>query len=256
MLAPLLLLLLAAPPDTIAPPRGAPAPPDAVAQLVAALARLPGTTPVRARVEHKVTFRQGTDDPAPSTGSAVATVAAGPDGLRISWSPTVLAQAEAEERARISSPDAFAPTRDAVNDLRTLALARSTDAVPELLRELVEAKVLEDRPDTFEGAPARMLLLQVTPVIAARDRKYVKEVEATTRIWLGPDGVPVAEERRALAKGRIFLIIGFELEQRESLRYGRRGDRLVLLRQEADQRSEGAGERRDRHYVTTLSPLD
>ncbi|HET8733819.1 MAG TPA: hypothetical protein VFM45_08610, partial [Anaeromyxobacteraceae bacterium] len=206
--AALLAVALAAPPDTVAPPRAVPPPPDAIAQLVGTLARLPATTPIRARVEHKVTFRQGTDDPNPSTGSATASAAAGPDGLRISWTPATLAQAEAEERARIANPDAFAPTRDAVNDLRTLAVARSVDAVPELLRQLVEAKVLEDRPDVHEGAPARLLVLQVTPVIAARDRKYVKEVEATSRIWLGPDGVPLAEERRALAKGRIFLIIG------------------------------------------------
>jgi hypothetical protein len=96
----------------------------------------------------------------------------------------------------------------------------------------------------------------VKPPIAARDRKYVKDVEATARVWLDPDGVPLAAQRRVLLKGRIFLIITFEIEQKESLRFGRNGDRLVVVRQESDSRSAGAGERRDRHAVTTLTLLE
>jgi hypothetical protein len=96
----------------------------------------------------------------------------------------------------------------------------------------------------------------VKPAIAARDRKYVKDIEATARIWLGPDGVPLAADKRVLLKGRIFLIITFEVEQKEAVRFRRSGDRLVAVRLESDFRSSGAGERRDRHAVTTLSLLE
>jgi hypothetical protein len=255
--AALLLLALAAPPDVIAPPPSpAAAPPDPVAQLVGVLARLPATTPVRARVEHRATFTQGDDEPAPPAGTATATVSAGPEGLRVTWSPALLARAEAEERDRLRDPDVPTPTRDAVGDLRTLAVARALDAVPEMLRSLHDAKVLEDQVEPFEGTPTRVLLLQVKPALAARDRKYVKDVEATTRVWLGPDGVPLAADRRVLLKGRIFLIITFEIEQKESLRFGRSGDRLVVVRHGSDYRSSGAGERRDRLAVTTLTLLE
>jgi hypothetical protein len=252
-IAALLLLALAAPPDTLAPPpSSSPPPPDPLAQLVGALARLPATTPVRARVEHRVTFTQGDEEKVPPTGTATATASSGPDGLRVAWDPSLLARAEAEERERLQNPDAESPTRDAIGDLRTLALARALDAVPEMLRSLHDAKVLEDRVEPFEGAPTRVLLLQVKPAIASRDRKYVRDVEATARVWIGPDGVPLATDRRVLLKGRIFLVITFEIEQRESLRFGRSGDRLVVVRLESDYRSAGAGERRDRHAVTTL----
>jgi hypothetical protein len=256
-IAALLLVALAGPPDTLVPPpSAAPAPPDPVAQLVGVLARLPATTPVRARVEHRVTFTQGDEDQAPPAGTATAIASSGPEGLRITWSPSLLARAEAEERERLQNPDAFTPTRDAVSDLRTLALARAFDAVPEMLRSLHEATVLEDKVEPFEGAPTRVLLLQVKPAIASRDRKYVRDVDATLRIWLGPDGVPLAADRHVLLKGRIFLIITFQIEQKESLRFGRSGDRLVVLRQESDNRSSGAGERRDRLAVTTLSLVE
>jgi hypothetical protein len=256
LLAPLLLLALAAPPDTIAPPPTAvPAPPDPVAQLVGVLARLPATTPVRARVEHRVTFTQGEDEPVPPTGAATAAVSAGPEGLQVAWGSALLARADAEERARLANPDAHTPARDAIGDLRTLALARSLDGVPDMLRDLVEAKVLADAVEPFEGTPTRVLTLQIRPVVAARDRKYVKDVEATARVWLGPDGVPVAEERRVLLKGRIFLIIGFEIEQKDTFRFGRSGDRLVELRRESEVHSSGAGERRDRKATTVLGLL-
>ena len=251
-----LLVVLATPPDTIGPPPSTPAPPDPIAQLVGALARLPATSPVRARVEHRVAFTQGDEEPPPVPGSASAIASSGPEGLRITWSPALLAAADAEERARIGRPDAEAPTRDAIFDLRTLSLARALDAVPELLRDLTDAKLLEDRVEPFEGALTRVLKVQFTPVVAARDRRYVKDVEATARIWLGPDGVPVATERNVLLQGRIFLIIGFEIEQKDAVRFGRSGDRLVVLRQESDSRSSGAGERRDRHARTTLTLLD
>ncbi len=256
LLASLLVVALAAPPDALAPPPGAPQPPDPVARLVGALARLPGTTPVRARVEHRVSFTQGGEERQPPAGTAAATVSSGPDGLRIGWSPELLARAEAEERARVASPDAYAPTRDAISDLRTLALARTVDAVPELLRDLVGATVLEERMDQLDGVPTRLLALRIQPVIPPRDRKYVKEVTATTWIWLGTDGVPLAVERHVLAKGRIFLVIGFELEQHDRFRFRTVGDRLVVTRQESDSRSQGAGERRDRLAVTTAAVLD
>jgi hypothetical protein len=252
----LLLLSLAGPTDTIAPaPSTVPARPDPIAQLVSALARLPATTPVRARVEHRVSFTQGDDEPAPPPGTVTATATAGPEGLRISWTPDLLARAEAEERARVSNPEAPTPTRDAVADLRTLALARALDAVPEVLGALSEATLLEDKMEPFEGAPTRVLLLQVKPAIPSRDRKYVKDVESTARIWLDRDGVPLAADRRVLLKGRIFLVITFEIEQRDLFRFARSGDRLVVVRHESDSRSAGAGERRDRHAVTVLGLL-
>jgi hypothetical protein len=98
-------------------------------------------------------------------------------------------------------------------------------------------------------------VLKVTPPLSARDRRYVKELTATARVWLGPDGLPRAVHQDIKAKGRVFLIISFELEQSERLRLGRQGDRLVALRRESEQRSAGAGEKGWRRSVTEVVPL-
>lgn len=251
--APLLLVVLASTPAAAPPaPDGAE---DPLARLVATLGKLPATTPIRAQVEHRVRYTQGEEDGAPF-GSVSATASSGPQGLQVAWSPAVLARADAEERARRLDPDAATPTRDAIADLRPLALARALDAASDLVRDLASARLVEERVEPLDGVPTRQLRVQWKPVVPARDRRYVKDAEASSLLWIGPDGVPVAEERRVLLKGRIFLFIGFEIEQRESLRFGHRGDRLVVLRQESDQRSEGASERRDRQAVTSLLLAD
>jgi hypothetical protein len=256
-IAALLLLTLAAPPDTLAPPPSAAAPaPGPVAQLAYALAQLGAKTPLQARVEHRVSFQTGDDEKPPPEGVATVTASSGPEGLQVTWSPSLLARADREEQERNANPAAATPTRDAVADLRALSLARALDAVPELLLALRDAELLEDRMESFYGSPTRVLLLSWKPTIAARDRKYVKEIEATAKIWLGRDGLPLAVERHVLVKGRIFLIITFEIEQSERVRLRRIGDRLLAVRTESDFKSSGAGERRDRLAVTTLTPVE
>lgn len=239
-----LLLALSAPPA--APP------PGPLADLVAALAELRAGAPVQARVEHRLAVTQG-DEPAGPEGVVVAQASAGPAGLQVTWSPAVLAEADRDEQRRSADPEASTPVRDALLDLKPLALAHALDAAPELLRALREAELLEVRPEQQDGSALTLLVLKVTPRLGARDRKYVKELTATARLWLGPDGLPVASDQLVQVKGRALLVVSFESEQRETLRYARVGDRLVVVRREVEQRSAGAGEKSHRHAVTTVA---
>lgn len=251
------LALAAAPAEAPAvgpPPAQVAAPAGPLADLAAALSRLGGTSPVRARVEHRFTSSQGDEPPRPE-GLVVATAGLGPDGLQVTWDRTLLAEAEAEEARLVTDAGAPTPVRDALLDLRIPTLAHVLDAVPELSRVLRGAELLEAREDTLDGAPARLLVLKVTPPLGARERRYVKEIDATARLWLGPDGLPLAAEQRILARGRVFLIISFEIELKERLRLIREGDRLVAARRESEQRSSGAGEKGWRRSVTEVVPL-
>lgn len=240
-----------------APPGPAPAgdrPADPLAVLAAALSALPGAQPVKARVEHRHTASQGDDPPRPE-GTVTATALSGSDGLQVTFGRELLAEADREEARLAGQPDAPTPVRDALFDLRIQALARVLDAGPELLRTVRGAELLEVREERLDGAPARLLVLRVTPPMGARERRYVKEVAATARVWLGPDGLPVAAEQEVKATGRIFIFVSFEIVQRERLRLARAGDRLVATRREAEQRSQGAGEKGWRRSVTELTLL-
>jgi hypothetical protein len=247
--AALAALALAAPPAAAVGPA-----PDPLAELTDALGRLAASQPVRARVEHRFTSSQG-DDPPGAEGLATAVASADADGLQVAWSRAVLDEAEREEARLLAEPGARTPVRDALLDLRVPALGRVLDAAPELLRVLRGASLVEARDDAWGGAPARLLVLRVTPPLGARERRYVKEVQATARVWIGPDGVPLAAEQDILAKGRIFLIITFEVALTERLRFARSGDRLLAVHRESEQRSSGAGEKGWRRSVTDVAPL-
>lgn len=250
-----LIAIAASPPDPSDLPRAgaSPASSKEVRELAAAIARLEGRQPVRALVEHRFASSQGDDPPRPE-GVLRCNATAGPEGLQVAWDRATIGEAEREEQRLVDDPNAPSPVRDALLDLRILTLAHVLDAGPELLRGLRGAELLEARDDVLDGAPARLLVLKVTPPLSARDRRYVKELDATARVWLGPDGLPHAVQQDIKAKGRAFLIITFDLELKERLRLVRLGDRLVAIRRESEQRSSGAGDKSWRRSVTEVQP--
>jgi hypothetical protein len=239
-----LLLLL-----SLAAPGG-----DPLAALAATLAGLAARDPVQARLEHRLSVRHGDDGAPPHPEGVVqAAASAGSEGLELRWTRALLEQAGREERRSPGDADAPTPTRDALADLQALAVAQLLDAAPVLARALEGATLVEDRPDTRDGQPARLLVLKLTPALGTRDRKYVKELEATGRIWLGADGVPVAAERLVQVKGRAFLVITFESRMEEAWRFTRVGDRLVAVQLERRVKNDGGGEKSERRATTTLA---
>jgi hypothetical protein len=242
MLAPALLSLLA----LAAPPTGA------LAELAASLGKLVAHDAVKARLEQRLSVRQG-DEPARPEGTVSASVSAGPDGLELRWARPFLEQAAAEELHAATDPETPTPTRDAMASLDALDTSHLLDAAPLLLRALDGATLLEDRPDALDGQPARLLVLKLEPQLSARNKKYVKELIATARVWLGPDGLPLAAEREVRVKGRVMLVLSFESEEKTAYRFLHAGDRLVTVSLRRDVRSDGVGEKSERHEVTALA---
>jgi hypothetical protein len=226
---------------------------EPLAELQATLTRLTATTPVTARFSHHFEQRNGEGkDASLVQGEVAGEVSESSAGLELRWGPEVLERARQEGRRRAADPEAPSPTQDGIAELDALRLSRSLDVVPELREALGHATLVEDRSEPLDGAPARLLVLKLDPPLRARDRKYVKELDATAKIWLGPDGVPVAAERRVRTGGRAFLVVTFESEERESFRFAHLGDRLVAVRHELDRHGQGAGERSARKSTTTL----
>lgn len=241
------LLLLAALPSSAAPAG------DPLAQLRETLAGFAAKSSVTARFTHRTEVKNGEGKEASvAQGSVSGEVTETSAGLELRWAPALVEQARQELHRRATDPEAKTPARDGIAELNALDLARRLDVAAELRDLLANAQLLEDRADALDGAPARLLVLKLEPALAARDRKYVKEMEATARIWLGADGVPLAAERVVKASGRAFLVITFENEDKETYRFARAGDRLVAVRTERERRGQGAGEKGERRSTTTL----
>jgi hypothetical protein len=232
---------------------GADPAPDPLVALQLALGKLSARTPAAARFT--VRFENVTGDGKEAvrvTGEVGGEVAEGATGLDIHWSRAVVQQAREEERRHATSPETPTPTRDGLAQVQAIDLANRLDAAGSLRDELSRATLVEEKDDLFEGAPARLLVLKLSPALQARERRYLKELDATGRIWLGADGIPLAAEAKVFGKGRIFLVITFETEIRQTWRFTRTGDRLVAVRHEDERRWAGAGDRGERKSATVL----
>ena len=226
---------------------------DPLADLKTTLDSLVATTPITAHFTHHFEQHHGEGKEASVVkGDVAGEVTETPAGLDERWGPEVLQRAREEGRRRAADPEAGTPTQDGIRELDAFNLSRQLDAAAELREALGYATLVEDRTEPLDGTPARVLVVKLAPPLRARDKKYVKELEATAKIWLGPDGVPLAAERRVKASGRAFLVISFENEEHESFRFAHVGDRLVVVRHEIDRHGHGAGERNARKSLTSL----
>jgi hypothetical protein len=227
--------------------------PDALADLQVALSRLGARSPVSARFT--VRFENvtgGGSDAVKVAGEVGGEAVDGPEGLQIRWGRALLQQARDEERRHAVNPESPTPTRDGLAQVQSIDLANRLDAADSLRDELSRATLVEEKDDLLDGIPARLLVLKLAPALQARERRYLKSIDAVGRIWLGPDGLPLAAEARVVGKGRIFLIITFETEVRQAWRFTRVGDRLVAVRHEDERRWEGAGEQGERKSALVL----
>ena len=221
---------------------------DTFSDLKAQLARLNGGDAVKATVDVQ-TWRKVVDDKRPviSQGRANAQVEDGPLGVRIGWSRGLLQQAQVEARAQALDPDKTVPTRSAMDSLGPVSVSDYLNYAEALLREFerAQARVQEERQDTWNGRPARLLVLKVEPRIPSSQRKYIKDLRVDARLWVGADGLPLAYATSVRFKGSRFFI-SFEGSQSEELRFLHAGNRLVAVHVASENQNSGFGQESQR----------
>ena len=221
--------------------------------LRTALQKLAGGEPVKATLEHQF-WRQTTDDKKPvvSQGRVTAQVEDGPQGLRVLWPRPALQQAVKELAAQEQDPERQAPTRTALRGVDPLEAAEALQQAEALLRDLGQATLQEERTEAWQGRPARLLLLKVEPRIPAGQKKYLKELKAEAKVWVGADGLPLAFASTVAYKGsRMF--ISFEGGQSQERHFAKVGGRLVAVRTTSEDRNAGFGASTLTKKTTTLT---
>ena len=224
---------------------------DALSDLKTALLSANGRDPLSMAVTFEVSNRSG-DDKSTAEAKVTAHVEEGPSGLTIKWPREILDVAVAEAAAESKDRNVRTPTRTAMDGLNATALNDYFHAGDQLLRVLGQASVVAEEAVTWQGHPARLLTLRVTPALSEKDKKYVKEIEMTVKIWLDETGWPLAAEHRMHLRGRALLVINFEQTEHQEFRYERAGGRLVARRHEKAITGSGAGESGQSKTVATL----
>jgi hypothetical protein len=229
---------------------------DTLSDLKTALAALDDRGTFKARVEVGSVQHYdeaAKDDPAALTVAAL--VEDGPQGLTIIWDRTLLQAAATEVDAKGKDANKSTPTRSSMDDLKPSALSEYLNARSRVLRLLDQAQLTAEKEVVWEGQPTRLLTFKWNPPLSDRDKKVIKEVEGTVRLWLGADGLPAAVETKAHAKGRALLIISFETTETEEIRFAKTGGRLVMTRYGHETQSSGGGQSGVKKSFVTLQPL-
>ena len=230
---------------------------DGVSDLKSALARLQGQSPLKAQVDAKTWNRQGDSKETDETqGAASVTVEEGARGLSVLYSKDMLAKLEAEERNKERDAKAKTPTLSALNEVNSSSLRPMLSAASSLSRSLDKAIFKAEKPDTYNGKPARHLSFDLTlDKLSEKDRKYVKKFEGALDIWIAEDGTPVASRSSQTVSGRAYVVVSFEFKNEEDHVYSVVGDRLVSTKKESRTSGSGMGEKGEGKTIKTLQVL-
>lgn len=228
---------------------------DALADLKGTLAHLNGQDPIKVSVDYQFWNKQGDDKkPVITEGKATTSVEDGPQGLRMSWSHALIQTAMQEAKAQAQDPEKKASTRRAIEGLKAIEVSDYLNGAQELLRTLDQGQLVEEKDEAWQGKPAKLLRFKLTPKLSKQDQKYVKELEATAKVWIGVDGLPLAAETQMHMKGRALLVISFEQQQQQAFTFTRMGNRLVVIHHTQESSGSGGGEHGQSKTVITLNP--
>jgi len=218
------------------------------------LQKAAGPEPIKASVDFQTWNRRGDEKkPIISQGKASAWVESGAQGLKIVWSHDQVQQVLKEVRLRSEDPEKTTPTKEAMAALDAMTLQGYLDPTPSLLRHLDGAQVMEERPDTLDGKAVRLITLKLQPRMGTQEKKYVKELEATAKVWVDAEGSPLAADLHTKVRGKVLLLISFASEERDEYRFTRVNGRLVTLRHAQDSTHSGGGESGQSKHVAVLT---
>jgi len=195
-------------------------------------------------------------NPESADGKVTAVVEDGPEGLRVFWSRALIEKVDEERRIQARDPEKPSARGAAMDELNASRVNSYLNAAPDLLGRLEEAQFVEEKADTWDNQPVRRLTYKVTPRLDERSRKIIKEIDATVRVWVGAEGLPVAAENRLHLKGRAMLVITFESTETEMFRFRHTGNRLVIVQDIKESSGSGAGESHHEKTIANVTPID
>ena len=225
---------------------------DPIGDVRTALGKLTAREPIRATYEvQRGVVSEGKFDNDKVNGKAVVELEGSGGDFRVVVPKSILDQIAHEEDAHAADVEKSKPTVSALSQLDPAETSNAIDYAPTLIRQLQGAKLVSDTQSTFQGKPARALILRLADRVEKKDQGRFKISENRLTLWLGPDHVPVGAEHLFNAKVSV-LFLKFETKQKKSWYFSQVADRLVRVRHESTQSSNGMGQKANETVVAIL----
>jgi hypothetical protein len=225
---------------------------DPLVEVRAALGKLTASAPIRATYElQRSVSNAGKLDNDAFSGKAVVLLESDGGDFRLVVQRPLLQQIVREQESRTQDVNKKTPTVSALSQVDPVETANAIDFAPTLLRMLHGAKIVSDTQSTFQGKPARAMVLRLPDRIEKEDAGRVKISENRLTLWLGADHIPLGAEHLLNAKFS-FLIFKGESKQKKSWYFAQVADRLVRVRHESTESGSGMGQKSSETVLATL----
>ncbi len=225
---------------------------DPLGDVRVALGKLTAGQPIRATYEvQQSVSNAGKFDNNAFTGKAVVELEGGGGDFRVVFPRPLLDQISREQETLMQDVNRPTPTVSALSQIDPVETANAIDFAPTLLRMLHGAKVVSDASSTFQGKPARAMVLRLADRVEKENAGRVKISENRLTLWLGADLIPVGAEHLLNAKFS-FLIFKGESKQKKSWYFAQVADRLVRVRHESTESGSGMGQKSHETVVATV----
>ncbi len=246
--------VVAAPSITAA--QAAPAEAQGLQDLRSALQRLRSHEPLVLDVQFKLFGRSGDDkDLQEREGLLHLQLEDSPSGLRMHYSPALIAQLRDEELAKTIDEDVKNSALNAIGPFDYWEWRELVYPVDQLELMLARYRFVKESSSEYEGRPARLLRFSLPrEKIDKRYRKYVKKYRNRLDLWIDDQGVPLASTMTEAGSGRVFIVVGFSFKNEVKMEYQRLGNRLIVSRREVNDESEGATMQSERHFISLVTP--
>lgn len=186
-----------------------------------------------------------------STGTASAWVEEDAAGLQIRWDRALLQRADEKVKAAKGAQKRDSPTLG-IDSASPLKIHGAMNFAPKLARLLATGQLKQDRADTCQGKPARLLEIQLTPPGSGDKEMDPKENAYTAQIWVGVDDVPLAATLTKLVKASK-LFISIEMANTEEFTFALVANRLVVLRREERMTTKTLGIEAQQRTIATFT---
>jgi hypothetical protein len=222
---------------------------DTLSDVKAALGRLTARTPMRVTWSHEsndTTSGKYANDKSSGRVSVEAVQDAG--SFRVEIPRALLDKAAGEAHA------ARGDTRRALDSVSPVGISEDLDFADSFTGLLNTGTVREEKRVMWNGAPARLLVLQLKEPKREREITLGKVTFTENRlnVWIGADDVPLAAEH-LLKVSAGFLMFHGDSSTKKSWHFTKKDDHFVVARYEDWTSFSGLGQKGEGHTVVTVS---
>lgn len=231
---------------------------EGLADFRSALTQLQSTNPILVSAHFKLFGRSGEhNELIEREGLIDLRLEDDADGLRVVYSPALIAQLHAEELAKIEDENVKNSALNAVGQFQYWEWRELLYPAAQMELVLGRYHFINEKMDVFNGQPARLLTFSLPKEkIDKSFRKYVKKYKNQFLVWIDDNGVPLASQLTEKGSGRVFIVIGFTFKNEIHTEYRQHNGRLIVVKREVQDESSGATMQSQRHFIVTVNPIN